>query len=155
MRKVLLLVLLLVVSGCHHAQTDPKVQARALLESFHHTDWKALGSLIAFPNGQNLGSDLDRFAQKFGEGFQQTGGDLARTVYGSMADIKIGEPVINGNKAAVPVSGSFTVMGRTKPFSGTANMIDEGGTWKWDLTEDGSFEAGIAKQLPILLGVQK
>jgi hypothetical protein len=153
MRRASLLLLILIVLGGCQPKSDPKVQARALLQSFNHQDWKALFALCALPEDQKALTDADRFAAHFGKGFDESAGPEGKKMLESMSNVVIGEPAIDGNRATVPTSFTVTVQGKSKDFHGVANLIQDEGVWKWDLSSSHDFEKSIGEQLKQLFGL--
>jgi hypothetical protein len=97
-------------------------------------------------------------AADFAKGMSQgmgTGPDaqVAHDLFKSMSNIKVGEPVVTGNKASVPDSCTVMVMKMSKNFAGKVNLIkDSDGIWKWDLSGSDDLQTESANQTKALLG---
>jgi len=140
------------------ATATPEAQARRIYQAIRDQDYKALFYLMAFaPKAKETLTTAEAFAIDFKSGYDasfKTPEDHERTdkILHSISDIMIGEPVVTGNKAAIPTSAKITGNGVTLTFRGQANLINDGGVWKLDLTFTDDSEKATAQRVSEIFG---
>jgi hypothetical protein len=136
-------------------ESNPKAQALKLYTVIKNRDWKSMYSLTLFSTNvrQKMPSDPEEFASGMRKGISDSGGDkTVNDLFNNMSNLAVGEPVVRGDKAAVPTSSTITMNGSTLSFKGTAHMTRDGDLWKWDLTFTDDTQAAVEQELQILLG---
>lgn len=137
---------------------SPASQALKIYQTFRDQDYAALFYLVAFTEKNRAGlTSADQFAIDVRKGYEsgfKTPEEKASTdaILHSIANIMVGEAVVNGNFAAVPTSAHITINGRVFSFKGTAHLIQDRGVWKLDLTFDEDSEKAMAQRTSELLG---
>lgn len=110
-------------------------------------------SLFSTNVRQKMPSDPEEFASGVRKGISESGGEkTVNDLFNNMSDLAVGEPVLHGDKAAVPTSSTITMNGRALSFKGTAHMTRDGDLWKWDLTFTDDTKAAVEQELQILVG---
>ncbi len=147
-------IVLCAISAIANAASDAASQARALYTAIHKQDWHALYYLASFsPAIKKQLEGPDKFAADVKSGIDQGGNTkVVNDLFNSIRNIKVGAPAVKGTKATVPTSADITVNGRTLHFNGFAKMINDGGTWKWDLSYTDDVEKATANSLQQLIG---
>lgn len=136
----------------------PAAQALKIYQSFRDQDYRALYYLVAATEkGKTMFGTVDQFALDVKNGYDsgfKTPEEKTKTdnILKSISSIMIGEPVITGNKAAIPTSSRITIDNKVYTFRGTANLIQDDGVWKLDLTFDENVEKAMAQRTAELLG---
>lgn len=136
----------------------PAAQALKIYQALRDQDYRALFHLLAFTaKGQATLTTAEDFARDVRAGYDsgfKTPEEKAISdrILASISGIMIGEPVITGNKAAIPTSARITVKGQTLTFRGMAHLIKDKGVWKLDLTFDEDSEKTMAQRTGELIG---
>ena len=166
MRSPIAIALLVLVAAAATAQpirstqdleptSNPRAQALKLYLVIQKQDWEALYSLVLFSPKLRLemGGQSKEFAAGVRQGINESdSGKAVKELFDNMSDIAVGEPVINGDKADIPTSSKVILKGRTAFFKGTAHMIRDGQSWKWDLSFTEDVGAATSQQLIALIG---
>lgn len=119
-------------------RTNPKDQAVAFYSALIKQDAKAMYPLIELSDEtKKAAPNADSFAEQTTAGVQQYSQANPIVAQGlemlkSISDIQAGEPVIDGDKAEVPVSSKMSIMGQQITMKGTAHMVNRMGIWKID-----------------------
>lgn len=136
----------------------PEAQALKVYQAVRDQNYLAMFYLMAFtPKGKSTLTTAEQFAldvQKGYEGGFKNKEEQAVTdaIFRSIAGIMVGEPVITGDKAVLPVSAKITANGQTRQFKGQAFMCQEEGVWKFDLTFTDDAEQAMAQRVQELFG---
>ncbi len=119
-------------------RTNPKDQAVAFYTAVVKQDTKAMYPLMALSEEvKKTVPNADAFSEQSSarlQTYSQSNPFVAQAMemLKGITDIKAGEPVIDGDKADVPVSAKMTLMGQQLTMKGTAHMVNERGIWKYD-----------------------
>ena len=148
------LSVLLAISTIASAASDPVAQAKKLYFAIHKQDWHALYFLAAFsPAVKKQLKGADKFAADVQKGFTSSkDSDSVKKLLDSISNIRVGAATIKGSTAQVPTKADIIVGGKKMHFGGIANMINDHGTWKWDLSYTDNVESATAQQIQKLLG---
>ena len=139
-------------------EITPETQALKIYKVIRDQDYKAMFYLMAFtPKGRATLTSAEQFAMDMQKGYDssfKTKEEKAECdrMLRSISEIMIGEPVIAGDKAVIPVSAKITANGKTMLFKGQAHLIKEAGVWKLDLTIDDDAEKATAQRVSELFG---
>lgn len=136
----------------------PAAQALKIYQSLRDQDYRVMYYLLAATEkGKASFGTVDQFARDVQRGYDESFKTVQEktesdNLLKSISDIKIGKPVITGNKAVVPTSAKITVNNQVYTFKGEAFLIKDEGVWKLDLTFDENSEKAMGQRTAELLG---
>ena len=127
-----------------------QTQVTHFYDALRAKDWKTMASLTALPeekatpeaNSQtdttNATTPEDPHAKQLLQWFQDQveqsdWGQLMLPLFVDGSEVKVGDPMMNGDKADVPVTATLRLEGEKLDSEGQIGMIKVGGVWKVDL----------------------
>jgi len=136
----------------------PEAQALKVYQAVREQNYLAMYSLFAFsPKNKATLTTPEQFAADTKKGYEssfKTKEEQAVTdaIFKSITGIMVGEAVVTGDKAVVPVSAKVTANGLTRLFKGQVFLCLDEGAWKLDLTFTDDAEQATAQRVTELFG---
>lgn len=136
----------------------PEAQALKIYQAVREQNYLAMYSLFAFsPKNKATLTTAEQFVADTKKGYESSfktkeEQSVTDAIFKSIAGIMVGEAVITGDKAVVPVSAKVTANGLTRLFKGQIYLCLDEGVWKLDLTFTDDAEQATARRVAELFG---